>query len=70
MGMCASGDIFQAKVDEILSDIDMFKRYINDILEIGKGSFYQNIYQLRVIFASLCAVELKVKCPKFILGLK
>ena len=32
MGMCASGDIFQAKVDELIGNIEGVKMYINDIL--------------------------------------
>ena len=36
MGMCASGDIFQATVDELLGDIKGVKMYIDDILVLGK----------------------------------
>ena len=32
MGMCASGDILQAKAKEILNDIEDIKTYINNIL--------------------------------------
>ena len=39
MGMCASRDIFQAKVDELLGDIKGDKTYIDDILVLGKDSF-------------------------------
>ena len=35
MGMCASVDIFQAKVDELLGDIDGLKTYIDYILVLG-----------------------------------
>ena len=37
MGMCISGDIFQAKVNELLGDIDGVKAYIDDILVLNKG---------------------------------
>ena len=37
MSMCASGDIFQAKFDELLGDIKGVKTYINDILVLGEG---------------------------------
>ena len=30
MGMCASGDILQSKVDELLGDIEGVKTYIGD----------------------------------------
>ena len=32
MGMCASGYIFQANVDELIGDIEGAKTYIDDIL--------------------------------------
>ena len=35
MGMCASRDISQAKVDELLGDIEGVKTYIDDILVLG-----------------------------------
>ena len=36
MGMCASGDIFQAKVDDMLCDIKGFKKYIVYLLALNK----------------------------------
>ena len=36
MGMCASSDIFQAKVDGLPGDIEGVKTYINDIIVLGK----------------------------------
>ena len=35
MGMCASVDIFQSKIYELLSDIDGVKTYIDDIIVLG-----------------------------------
>ena len=64
MGLCASGDIFQHKVDELLGGIEGFKMYIDCILVLGKGSFYHNIYQIRVIFAGLLNSGLKVNATK------
>ena len=39
MGMCTSGDIFQAKVDKLLGDIEGFKTYIVDILVLSRDIF-------------------------------
>ena len=39
MGMCASGDIFQSKVDNLPDDIQGPKTYINDILVLIKDCF-------------------------------
>ena len=43
MGMCASGDIFQAKVYGIIGDIEDAKTYIDDILVLGKDCFGKHI---------------------------
>ena len=39
MGMCALGDIFQDKVDELLCDIEGGKTYIDDIIVLIKDRF-------------------------------
>ena len=36
MGMCTSGDIFQAKVENLLSDIKGVKTYIDNVLVLSK----------------------------------
>ena len=43
MDMCASGDIFQAKVDRLLSDIKGVKTYIDGILVLRKDLFSKHI---------------------------
>ena len=69
MGLCASGDIFQAKVYELIGDIGCIMTYIDDILVLDKGIFSRHIDQIRVIFASLRAAGLKVNAPKCSFGL-
>ena len=39
MGLCDFGDIFQYKLDDLLSDIERFKTYINDILVLNKVDY-------------------------------
>ena len=56
MGMCHSGDIFQAEVDKLLGDIKDVKTYIDDILVLIKKLFSKNMDQQRIIFSGLCAV--------------
>ena len=70
MGMCASGDIFRAKVDKLLDDIEGFKMYIGYILVLSKDLYINHIDQLKIIFSRLSAAVLKVSTPKFSLGLK
>ena len=70
LGVCASGDILQAKIDKILSDIKGIKTYIDDILVLGQDIFENHIYQLRIIFRRMSAAGLKVNVTKCSFGLK
>ena len=70
MGMCASGYIFQAKVDELLGDIEDYKNYIYDVIVLSKDWFTKHIEQLRIIFGRLLASGLNVNDPKWSFGLK
>ena len=70
MGMRASGDIFQAKLDELLGDIKAVKTYIDNILVLSKDWFRNQIEKLIMIFGRLCAAGLKVNTPKCSFGLK
>ena len=63
-GMCASGDILQAKVEELIGDIEGVKMYIDDILVLRKDCFTKHMEQLRIIFGRLRAAGLKVNAPK------
>ena len=64
MGMCASGDIFQAKVDGLIHYIKGIKTYIDDILILSKDCFRNHVEQLIMIFGRLRAAGLKVNDPK------
>ena len=70
MEMCALGDIFQAKADELLGDSKGVKTYIDDILALINYCFGDHIEQLRIIFSRLSAEGLKVNAPKCGFGLK
>jgi hypothetical protein len=69
MGMCISGDTFQAKVNELLGDIEGVKAYIDDILVLNKGTFNDHIEQLRLCFRRIQAAGLKVNAKKCSFGL-
>ena len=64
IGMCASGEIFQAKVDCLLGDTKGVKTHINNILVLSKERFSQHIEKLRIIFGKLRAASLKFNDPK------
>ena len=70
MGMTALVNIFQAKVDKVISDIEGFKTYINDILVLSKDVFKNHMDQLRIIFGKLRASGLKVNAHKCSFWLK
>ena len=69
-GMCASGYIFQAKVDKLLGDIKFVKKYINDILVLSKDFSTKNIYHLIAIIFGLNNAELKSDAKISSWGLK
>ena len=66
--MCDSGYIFQAKVDEILSDIEVVKTYTNYIFVLSKEILYKHIYQIMVILSRLHTVGIQYNTPKCSLG--
>ena len=70
MGMCALGDILQAKLDELLGDIKNFKTYTNRVLVLSKKIFSKYIEHLRIIFFRLRATRLKVNATKYSFWLK
>ena len=67
-GMCASGDIFQAKLDETISDTESVKTYIRDILVLSKDSLSKHIEQLSFIFGRFQYAGLKIDTPDFSFG--
>ena len=68
--LCASGDIFQVSVDDLLDDVEGVNMYIDAIIVLGKGIFYQHKYHLKVIFSMMWAARFKVNDPKCSFGLK
>ena len=48
MGMVMSVDIFQAKVNKLLGNIEGLKAYIDNTLVLNKGNFADCVEQLRI----------------------
>ena len=67
--LCASGDIFRSKVENILGGIKWVKAYINNILMLGKCSLSQYTYYMIVIFSMMCTAGFKFNAPKCSFGL-
>ena len=69
-GMVISDDIFQAKVYDLIRDIESVCTYIDDILCIGKGTIQEHLDQLEEIFQRFSKAGLKVNAPKCSFDLK
>ena len=64
MGVCGSPDIFQAKINELLGDIEGIRAYIDDVLAICKGSFEDHLAQLEEVFRRCQTHNLKINADK------
>ena len=64
MGVSCSPDIFQAKIYELLGDIQGTKAYIDDILAINKGTFSEHLEQLEEIFRRCQKANLQLNADK------
>ena len=70
MDICTSVDIFQAKVQDLIGDIEGVITYINDILVLSKDCLGKHIEQLIITFGRLRAAGLKVNVHKCSFGSK
>ena len=69
MGVSCSPDIFQAKIYELLGNIEGVKVYIDDILVIKRGSFDEHLKQLEEIFQRSQRAGIKMNAEKCRFGL-
>ena len=69
MGVSCSPDIFQAKIYELLGDIEGVKAYIDDILVIKRGTFDEHLEQLGEIFRRSQKAGIKMNAEKCRFGL-
>ena len=70
MGMCASVEIFQTKLDKLLGGIEGIKMYIDDILVLRKDSSEIHIDELIIIFSRIRVAVLQFNASKCSFGLK
>ena len=63
VSICTSGDIFQTKVDNLISDIEGVKTYIKYVLVLINESFSKAYRKLSIIFGILQAAGLKFDTP-------
>ena len=64
MGLCNSPDIFQEKMSELMEGLEFARTYLDDLLCITKGTFYDHLEKLDLILARLARAGLKVNANK------
>ena len=69
MVMCTSWDVFQTKLEEHVSNIEVVEMYIINTLVHIRDGFTKYIYHLIVIFARFCGTGLEPIATKLSLGL-
>ena len=70
VGMCASGDIFQTKVDNLISDIEGVKTYIKYVLVLINESFSKAYRKTEYNFWYIASCRLKIRYSYVSFGVK
>jgi Reverse transcriptase (RNA-dependent DNA polymerase) len=68
MGLCNSPDIFQEKMSTLMQGLDYVRAYIDDILAITNGDWYDHLDKLELMFQRLQQAGLKVNARKSFFG--
>ena len=68
MGLCNSPDIFQEKMSTLMQDLEYVRAYIDDLLCITKGDWYDHLDKLEAVFQRLQQAGLKVNIKKSSFG--
>ena len=64
MALCNSPNIFQEKMSELFIGLDTVRFYINDLLQVTKGSWTEHLSILKEMFTRLQKAGLKVNASK------
>ena len=68
MRLCNSPDIFQEKMSDLMQGLEFARAYIDDVLVISTGDFYQHIEHLDEVLTRLQESGLKVNASKSFFG--
>ena len=68
MGLCNSPSIFQEKMSELFIGLDRVSVYIDDLLNVTKGSWTEHLSVLEEMFTLLQKAGLKVNASKSCFG--
>ena len=69
MGVSCAPDVFQAKINELLGDIEGICAYIDDLLLLSKGSWEDHLERLEEVLSRLKDKGLKVNPLKSFFGI-
>ena len=64
MGIAGSPDIFQAKMSELMIDLEFVRTYLDDLLTITKSNLSDHLDKLRKVFTRLREAGLKINADK------
>ena len=64
MGLCHSPDIYQEKINELFNGLDYDRKYIDDLLIIGKKSLEDHIKKLDKALSNLKSAGFEVNTEK------
>ena len=68
MGLCNSPDIFQEKMSTLMQGLEFVRAYIDDVLTITKGDWYDHLDKLEIVLQRLQQAGLKVNAKKSSFG--
>ena len=64
MGPCNSLDVFQEKMNELVAGFEYVQGYIDNLLEITKGTYDKHLLHLDAVFHELEEAGLKISATK------
>ncbi len=68
MGLCNSPDIFQEKIQTLMSDLEYVRAYIDDLLIISNGSWQDHVRKLETVLLRIEEAGLKINARKSFFG--
>ena len=68
MGLCNSPDIFQEKMSELMQGLEFARAYIDDLLVLTTGDFFEHLENLEEVLSRLSECGLKVNAVKSFFG--
>ena len=68
MGLCNSLDILQEKINELFTDLDYIRAYIDDIIVLTKSTWEDHFVHLEQVSTQIIKAGIKVNANKTFFG--